>query len=430
MFVLCGADSAYSAIIPGGDVTPVYDGVSDPWAVPGGALTVGDTGLGFLVADSGSDISSTFTVLGNLVGSDGSLAVVDAGSTHTSTVLGVGIEGLGFLDVDSGGVVDSAVGFLGSAVTATGTATIDGFGSLWDIESDLVVGGGVNIFTGVVSPGGGGTLDVVNGGAVAVGDAAVPNGQGVFISDADLVGGAGGNVFVFANDAATVEGDTVLGQSANQIGRVTLSGTDAKWENSFGDVIIGDGGVYASITDALPQDLITELSRLRWLFVIARGSSFRFRDQEPDFIEIGQRLGARYCVAGGVEILDYVVAEDCGVVINPMIVEGQIAGGVVQGIAGALLERFDYDENGTPRTAGLADYLVPSAAEMPSFVYDHIETPSDTEGGFKGMGEGGAIAAPAAVANAVCDALGHCGDTELPMSPEVVWRYATRREGS
>lgn len=129
---------------------------------------------------------------------------------------------------------------------------------------------------------------------------------------------------------------------------------------------------------------------------------------------------------GGVELLRYAVSEDCGVMINPMIVEGQIAGGVVQGIAGALFEHLVYDGDGTPRTTTLADYLVPSAAELPSLEFDHVETPSATPGGFKGMGEGGAIAAPAAVANAICDALGWQGDTTLPMTPEAVWRYAAR----
>jgi aerobic carbon-monoxide dehydrogenase large subunit len=123
------------------------------------------------------------------------------------------------------------------------------------------------------------------------------------------------------------------------------------------------------------------------------------------------------------------VSEDCGVMINPMIVEGQIAGGVVQGIAGALFEHFAYGPDGTPLTATLAEYLVPSAAELPSLEFDHVETPSDTSGGFKGMGEGGAIAAPAAIANAICDALGWLGDTSLPMSPERVWRHAAVARG-
>jgi carbon-monoxide dehydrogenase large subunit len=129
---------------------------------------------------------------------------------------------------------------------------------------------------------------------------------------------------------------------------------------------------------------------------------------------------------GAVSILRYAVSEDCGTMINPMVVEGQIAGGVVQGIAGALFEAFHYSADGTPRTVGFADYLVPSAAELPSFDFDHVETPSATAGGFKGMGEGGAIAGPAAVANAVCDAIGWTGPvTTLPLAPETVWRYAS-----
>ena len=81
------------------------------------------------------------------------------------------------------------------------------------------------------------------------------------------------------------------------------------------------------------------------------------------------------------------------------------AGGVVQGIGGALYEHFVYDEHGNPQTTTFLDYLLPTASEVPDLEYDHIETPSERPGGFKGMGEGGAIGAPAAVVNAVADAL-------------------------
>ena len=98
---------------------------------------------------------------------------------------------------------------------------------------------------------------------------------------------------------------------------------------------------------------------------------------------------------GEVQLLRYVVSEDCGVMINPNVVEGQIAGGVVQGIGGVLYERFAYDEAGNPLATTFVDYLLPTAAEVPVIEYGHIETPAPTNpGGHKGMGEGGAIAAP------------------------------------
>ena len=113
---------------------------------------------------------------------------------------------------------------------------------------------------------------------------------------------------------------------------------------------------------------------------------------------------------GEVSLLRYVVSEDCGVMINPNVVEGQIAGGVVQGIGGVLYENLPYDENGNPLATTFVDYLLPTAAEVPEIEYGHIETPSPTNaGGHKGLGEGGAIVSPAAVCNAVSDALAPLG---------------------
>jgi aerobic carbon-monoxide dehydrogenase large subunit len=102
----------------------------------------------------------------------------------------------------------------------------------------------------------------------------------------------------------------------------------------------------------------------------------------------------------------YVVAEDCGRLINPMIVDGQVHGAVAQGIGAALYEEVVYDDAGQLLTASLADYLVPTATEVPAITTIHLETESpSTVGGFRGMGEGGTIGAPAAVANAIADAL-------------------------
>jgi carbon-monoxide dehydrogenase large subunit len=112
---------------------------------------------------------------------------------------------------------------------------------------------------------------------------------------------------------------------------------------------------------------------------------------------------------GEVRILRYVVSEDCGNMINPMVVEGQIAGGVAQAIGGVFYEDMRYDEDGNPTTTTFMDYLLPTAAEIPDFEYGHVTTRSNTPGGYKGLGEGGAICAPPALLNAVRDALGHLG---------------------
>lgn len=120
---------------------------------------------------------------------------------------------------------------------------------------------------------------------------------------------------------------------------------------------------------------------------------------------------------GEVEILDYVVVEDGGVLLNPMVVDGQIYGGTAQGIGTALYEEMAYDENGQPLASTFADYLIPGANEMPDVRIAHMETPSpNTRFGQKGLGEGGAIAPPAAIGNAINDALSDLG-VELGISP-------------
>jgi carbon-monoxide dehydrogenase large subunit len=123
---------------------------------------------------------------------------------------------------------------------------------------------------------------------------------------------------------------------------------------------------------------------------------------------------------GRVTVRAYAVAEDCGPVINPMIVEGQVHGGVAQGIGEALGERLVYDDAGQLVTGTLMDYPLPSADALPAFAIAHLETPSPViPGGFKGMGEGGTIGAPAAIANAVADAVKPLGlsVTALPILP-------------
>jgi aerobic carbon-monoxide dehydrogenase large subunit len=124
------------------------------------------------------------------------------------------------------------------------------------------------------------------------------------------------------------------------------------------------------------------------------------------------------------EVKRYIVSEDCGKMINPMVVEGQIFGGVVQGMGGVLLEDFVYDEDGNPLTTTFMDYLPPTTSEVPHIEVGHIETESTTNpGGYKGMGEGGAIGAHAAVANAVADALRPLGvkATKTPLGPEQIF---------
>ncbi len=141
--------------------------------------------------------------------------------------------------------------------------------------------------------------------------------------------------------------------------------------------------------------------------------------------------GSHACVVevdtetGSIDILRYVAVDDCGVQINPNIVEGQLHGGITQGIAEALFEEALYDTEGNLLTGNMASYMVPGAPEIPSFELDSTVTPSPTNPlGVKGVGEAGTIAAPPAVINAVVDALSHLGVTnmERPATPERVWR--------
>lgn len=131
---------------------------------------------------------------------------------------------------------------------------------------------------------------------------------------------------------------------------------------------------------------------------------------------------------GFVQTIDYAVANDCGKLINPTIVEGQIHGGVAQGIGSVLLEALRYDDDAQLTTTSLVDYLLPVTTDVPNMKIRHLETPSESQGGFKGMGEGSLIAAPAAVANAISDALEPFGVfvNELPVTPDQVLQWITK----
>jgi carbon-monoxide dehydrogenase large subunit len=128
---------------------------------------------------------------------------------------------------------------------------------------------------------------------------------------------------------------------------------------------------------------------------------------------------------GQVEVLQYVAVDDCGNQVNPLIVEGQVHGGVVQGMAQALFEEAVYDTDGNLKTTSLAEYLVPAASDVPPITLGHTITPSPTNQlGVKGIGEAGTIGAAPAVINAIVDALSGLGVTDIamPASPQTVWK--------
>jgi carbon-monoxide dehydrogenase large subunit len=125
-----------------------------------------------------------------------------------------------------------------------------------------------------------------------------------------------------------------------------------------------------------------------------------------------------------VTLARYTIVDDFGKLVNPLLVAGQVHGGVVQGLAQALYERADYDSDGNLRTSTLADYLVPAASDVPSITLGHSVTPSPTNSlGVKGVGEAGTIGSAPAVMNAIVDALSGLGvrDVPMPASPNTVW---------
>jgi carbon-monoxide dehydrogenase large subunit len=149
-------------------------------------------------------------------------------------------------------------------------------------------------------------------------------------------------------------------------------------------------------------------------------------------------FGAHVCLVevdpetGAVKMLKYVAVDDCGNVINPMIVEGQIHGGVAQGIAQALFEEVVYADDGTLKTGTLLDYGMPTANEMPPLTLDSTVTPTPTnELGVKGIGEAGTIASSGAVINAIVDALSPFGikHVDMPASPDRLWKQIQEAKG-
>jgi carbon-monoxide dehydrogenase large subunit len=128
---------------------------------------------------------------------------------------------------------------------------------------------------------------------------------------------------------------------------------------------------------------------------------------------------------GDVRLIRHISVDDAGKLTNPMIVEGQVHGGIAQGAAQALLEEISYDESGNCLTGSLASYMMPSAADLPSYETVRTQTPTDRNPlGAKGIGEAGTIGSTPAVQNAVVDALAHLGVThvDMPAHPERVWR--------
>jgi aerobic carbon-monoxide dehydrogenase large subunit len=256
---------------------------------------------------------------------------------------------------------------------------------------------------------------------------------------------------VALEDIRTIQGDTAVtpfgaGTGGSRSGSMLAGAIEETGSILRGRIV----AIAAQMLEAAPEDVVLEESRAHvrgapsigvTLAEIA-GIAYFTPGSLPEGVPAGLEASGRYqarspiiwanathlctcevdVTTGAVTILRYLVSEDCGPMINPNVVEGQIAGGAVQGIGGVLLEHLVYDDDGNPLTTTFMDYLLPTAADVPLLEYGHIETMAPGPGGYKGVGEGGAIGAPPAVVNAVADALAPLGVeiTRLPLSPAAI----------
>jgi carbon-monoxide dehydrogenase large subunit len=242
---------------------------------------------------------------------------------------------------------------------------------------------------------------------------AVPEGQGTYGSRSLQLGGS----------SILLAAETVLAQARERAAQLL--------EAAPADVVLFDDGRLGVVG--------TPARALDWSELLADGGDpLRAEAKHPQAAQT-YPFGAHVSVVevdtetGAVHLLRHIAVDDCGRVLNPLLTEGQVHGGLAQGIAQALFEEFSYDAEGTPLTATLADYLMPSAAELPSYETAHTETPTPLNPlGAKGIGESGTIGSTPAVQNAIVDAVGHLGvrHIDMPCSPERVWRaIETARTG-
>ncbi|MFI7099377.1 xanthine dehydrogenase family protein molybdopterin-binding subunit [Streptomyces sp. NPDC050161] len=241
----------------------------------------------------------------------------------------------------------------------------------------------------------------------------------------------------FASRSITVGGSAVR-LAAGKLGEKLRRLAAARWDIPWEETVIGRGRVHRR-DDPATSLTYAELADTAYLkaHLLPKGMEPGLTATATfDVFNDGTFSNATHGVVvelhegtGQVEILRYVCVEDCGVAINPQVVEGQCRGGIAQGIAGALFEQVTYDAQGEPSATSFMDYKVPTAQEIPDVTIRHIETPcAFSATGAKGAGEGGTIGAPAAVLNAVNDALRPTG-VELdhtPVTPEAVHRALRR----
>jgi aerobic carbon-monoxide dehydrogenase large subunit len=306
----------------------------------------------------------------------------------------------------------------------------------------IALGIGLSTYVEITAAAGGsefGSVEVLDGGVVRVTSGATPTGQGHETTWAMIVAERLG---VALQDVEVVHGDTdrvhsgglTVGSRSVQLGGTAIAEACATLvelarkrasdllEAAVDDVVLDDNGRFHVAG--------TPARGLGWAALVAGdgdplAAATEHAPTMPTF-----PFGAHVAVVevdtetGGVRLRRVVALDDAGRILNPLLAEGQVHGGIAQGAAQALLEAIRYDDQGQPLTANFADYPVISAAELPSFELVPMETPTFVnELGAKGIGESGTIGSIPAVYNAVVDALGHLGirHLETPLSPERIW---------
>ena len=350
---------------------------------------------------------------------DGNPVVYDSGDYPAAFERAVALAGAGPDDRRRGGALDEQGRRLGVGVAGyiEGTGVGPFEGALVRVDET----GGVTVAVGACPQGQG--HETVFGRLAAETLGVAPAAVRVIAGDTDAVPYGWGTL---ASRSAVVAGSAIAEACAELRERILAAAAD-DWEISPADLKLTGGEVRAVGTPSRSVS-VAELAP-------AFGPGGRHARRHGTGLEAqsywspptvtfanGYHL-ARVAVdpeLGEVEVLDYAVVHDCGPMLDPDIVEGQIIGGVAQGVGAALYEEVRYGGDGQPLNPSLADYAAPSACEMPRLAIDHLETPSPLNPlGIKGVGEAGAIPPPAAIANAVEDALGGLGARidRVPITP-------------
>ncbi len=312
--------------------------------------------------------------------------------------------------------------------------------------------GGVGVQAGLWESG---MVRVHNTGAVTVYTGTSPHGQGLETAMAQIVADKLG---VDPEVVEVVHGDTATGpEGRNTYGSRSLATGGEAVARAADKVVVKAKAIVAAELEAAPEDIEVTGGKFSVRgspdkgMTLAEVAGIAYIGAVPDGMEPGLEettfydpenfvfpFGAHACIVdvdpetGKTEIVRYVAVDDCGRAINPMLIDGQIHGGVVFGIGQVLYERVHYDDQGQLVTGTFVDYALPTAAEIPSFELDRTETPSPVNSlGAKGVGEAGTIAATAAVTNAVIDALRPLGVDfiNMPLSPMRVWEAVSAAQG-